>query len=169
MRQHYCPYDTSFGRGAVVFEKGAAPVKKIYIPEPGLDVEDMLQRAGARHEKPLGAVSALRQDLKAFFKGIPIKPHWELLDFRGLTPLQRKVLKAVAAIPHGETRSYGDIATEIGSPGASRFVGTTLRGNPFPLAIPCHRVIRADGSPGFFQGGAEGTKLKIKLLQLEQK
>jgi len=83
-----------------------------------------------------------------------------------LTPFQWKVLKAVMAIPLGETRSYAWVAQKIGHPGAVRAVGTALRKNPFPLLIPCHRVIKSDGQCGKYAGRDDGSK-KI-LLAIER-
>lgn len=71
-----------------------------------------------------------------------------------------RVREAVRQIPKGETRSYGKVATAIGHPGAARAVGTVMKNN-FDKSVPCHRVIRADGSPGDYNRGGEGVKLKL--------
>jgi methylated-DNA-[protein]-cysteine S-methyltransferase len=105
------------------------------------------------------------KNIQAYFEGTPIKAPWKFLDLSVLTPLQRSVLEAVASIPHGEIRSYGQVAAQIGRPRACRFVGTTLARNPFPILIPCHRILRADGSLGGFYGG---TDLKKRMLLLER-
>ena len=83
-----------------------------------------------------------------------------------LTQFQWKVLSAVMSIPLGETRSYQWVAERIGHPKAVRAVGTALRRNPFPLIIPCHRVVRSDGTRGLYCGKHDGRK--AKLLRLEQ-
>lgn len=83
-----------------------------------------------------------------------------------LTPFQWKVLKTAMKIPLGETRSYKWIAQRIGSPMAVRAVGQALRWNPYPLIIPCHRVIKKDGTLGGYAGGP--SKRKAQLLKLEQ-
>jgi len=80
------------------------------------------------------------------------------------TPFQEKVWMALGTIPYGETRSYGDIAKQIGQPGASRAVGMANNANHLPIIIPCHRVIGADGSMTGFGGG---VKTKTRLLSLE--
>lgn len=80
------------------------------------------------------------------------------------TPFQLDVLDALATIPYGETRSYGEIATQIGRPGAVRAVGAANGRNPLPIVLPCHRVIGADGSLTGFGGGLE---TKRYLLDLE--
>lgn len=81
------------------------------------------------------------------------------------TDFQIKALNAVAAIPYGETRSYGDIAKAIGSPKACRAVGSANNRNPLPIFIPCHRVV---GSNGSLVGYAGGLKVKEKLLAIEK-
>lgn len=83
-----------------------------------------------------------------------------------LTTFERKVLAATAKIPIGETRSYQWIAQKIGRPKAARAVGQALKKNPFPLIIPCHRVIHEDGRWGGYAGG--GPREKRKLLELEK-
>ncbi len=82
-----------------------------------------------------------------------------------LTPLAKKVYKVVLSIPMGEVRSYKWVARKIGKPCATRAVGQILKHNPWPLIIPCHRVICADGKLG---GYASGIKKKKTLLDLEQ-
>ncbi|OGX25042.1 MAG: hypothetical protein A2787_04840 [Omnitrophica WOR_2 bacterium RIFCSPHIGHO2_01_FULL_48_9] len=83
-----------------------------------------------------------------------------------LTAFQWKVLKAAMTIPLGETRSYQWVARKVGSPQAVRAVGQALRRNPYPLIIPCHRVIKSDGGLGGYAGRYDGKK--GRLLRLEQ-
>ena len=78
----------------------------------------------------------------------------------------QKVWKACAEIPAGETRTYGWIAKRIGKPGAARAVGRALGANPFAPTIPCHRVVRSDGTLGGYSG-AGGLKTKRRLLEKE--
>jgi len=86
------------------------------------------------------------------------------LDFRG-TPFQKRVWSALAKIPYGRTRSYRDIAQEIGHPNAFRAVGNANGRNSIPLIIPCHRVIESDGGLGGF---GHGVKVKEQLLDFEK-
>jgi len=83
-----------------------------------------------------------------------------------LTAFEWQVLKAALTIPLGETRSYQWVADQIGKPKAVRAVGSALRKNPYPLIIPCHRVIKSDGSPGAYAGKMDGKK--AGLLAMEQ-
>lgn len=85
------------------------------------------------------------------------------LDPRG-TAFQRRVWQALRTIPAGETRSYADVARCIGTPGAVRSVASACAANPIAVAIPCHRVVRADGTPSGYRWG---LARKTKLLQQE--
>ncbi|QUE87871.1 methylated-DNA--[protein]-cysteine S-methyltransferase [Exiguobacterium alkaliphilum] len=81
------------------------------------------------------------------------------------TSFQRDVWDALLTIPSGETRSYKDIAEQIGRPKAVRAVGQALNRNPLPILFPCHRVI---GSSGKLTGFAGGLSEKQRLLEIEQ-
>ncbi|NQV51338.1 MAG: methylated-DNA--[protein]-cysteine S-methyltransferase [Candidatus Marinimicrobia bacterium] len=81
------------------------------------------------------------------------------------TDFQRKVWRELLQIPYGVTRSYGEIANKLGSPGGMRAVGAANGQNPLPIIVPCHRVIAADGSLGGYTGGLD---IKHKLLELER-
>jgi O-6-methylguanine DNA methyltransferase len=85
-------------------------------------------------------------------------------DLSGTTPFGRRVLEVVKGIPRGEVRPYAWVAREAGSPKASRAVGTVMANNPVPLLIPCHRVIRNDGTTGSY---AFGAGEKVGLLEGE--
>jgi O-6-methylguanine DNA methyltransferase len=86
------------------------------------------------------------------------------LDLSRLTAFERTVLLKALEIPHGEVRPYAWIAREIGRPRAVRAVGTALAGNPIPLLIPCHRVIRSGGRVGDY---VFGSRYKRALLKTE--
>ena len=86
------------------------------------------------------------------------------LSFAG-TDFQKRVWAALLAIPFGETRSYGEIADQLGTPGASRAVGAANGRNPISIIAPCHRVV---GSNGKLTGFAGGLEAKAFLLELER-
>jgi O-6-methylguanine DNA methyltransferase len=81
------------------------------------------------------------------------------------TPFQRAVWAKLLAIPYGKTRTYGDIAAELGKPRAARAVGTACGANPIPILVPCHRIVGGNGSLGGFGGG---VRMKHDLLELER-
>ena len=88
------------------------------------------------------------------------------IDWSLMRPFQQAALQATFAIPYGETRTYGELAAQIGRLRAARAIGRAEATNPMPLVIPCHRVIGADGKLHGY-GGGEGLKTKEWLLRLE--
>ena len=83
------------------------------------------------------------------------------LDLRGHSPFEQDVWMKALEIPRGEVRPYGWIASEIGRPKAVRAVGTALGHNPVPLIVPCHRVVRSDGTIGQYSLGGPANKRTI--------
>jgi methylated-DNA-[protein]-cysteine S-methyltransferase len=105
------------------------------------------------------------QELEEYFAGT--RKEFDLpLDWGGRTTAMQKMLEYTATIPAGETRSYGQVASAAGYPGAARAAGSALRNNPFTIIVPCHRVIRSDGSLGRYAGEDDGRKKK--LLQIDK-
>jgi methylated-DNA-[protein]-cysteine S-methyltransferase len=92
-------------------------------------------------------------------------PQGVLLDWQGAAGFTKRVYDVVARIPSGETWSYGEVAAAAGKPGAARAVGRAMATNPFPVVVPCHRVVRSDGSLGGFGGG---LKMKERMIGIEQ-
>ena len=100
---------------------------------------------------------------KDFFSGgRPSFP--DSVDFSGATDFQRAVWEAARQIPYGDTRSYGEIAEQIGRYGAARAVGQAMGRNPVAIIVPCHRVVASGGKLGGFGGGED---LKGYLLDIE--
>lgn len=89
------------------------------------------------------------------------------LPFAELSPFRRRVLQALQAIPAGQTSTYGEVAAFLGSPGASRAVGQAVARNPYPLVVPCHRVLAAGGRVGGFSAPG-GISTKLVLLAIEK-
>ena len=87
------------------------------------------------------------------------------IDLEGIGDFQARVLAQAARIPYGETTSYAELARQIRHPRASRAVGNALGANPVPIVIPCHRIIRGDGTWGHY---AFGGAMKTALLNLER-
>jgi O-6-methylguanine DNA methyltransferase len=114
------------------------------------------------HSVPPASIQALVRNLKGR-KGSPARD--VRFDLRGLSEFERAVLMKALEIPRGEVRPYSWIAREIGRPGAVRATGSVLAKNPVPLLIPCHRVVRSDGTIGAYSLG--GARNKRTLLELE--
>ncbi len=121
-------------------------------------------RLGPLVENPVHPVLLeTERQLAAYFAG-RLKAFTVPLDFQG-TEFQKAIWAALLTIPFGETRSYGDIARQVGRPGASRAVGAASGRNPISIIAPCHRVI---GSAGALTGFAGGLDIKRHLLGLER-
>lgn len=110
-----------------------------------------------------GEVAPFARQLRQYFAGE--RQDFDLpLDLSLASPFTRQVLSATSRVPFGCLATYRSIATDLGRPGATRAVGNALGSNPIPIVIPCHRVIRSDGSLGGYTGGLD---IKRHLLSLE--
>ncbi|MBE0559192.1 MAG: methylated-DNA--[protein]-cysteine S-methyltransferase, partial [Proteobacteria bacterium] len=107
---------------------------------------------------------ALCARVRAFLAGAKVDFSLDDLDFAGIGGFTRRVLTADHAIPRGRVMTYGGLAARLGIPGAGRAVGNVMARNPFPLIIPCHRVIGSDGGLHGFGGG---LPMKRALLAME--
>jgi len=105
------------------------------------------------------------EELQAYLRG-SLKVFSVPLDLSELTPFQQEVLAAAALIPWGQTRTYSEVAAQIGKPKAIRAVGNALAHNPLMLFVPCHRVIGSDGKLHGFSA-PQGVALKAWLLDHE--
>lgn len=136
-------------RGVTRVEQLTGSVRVEAVPGSG---------AAARH------LTAARRQLHRYFEGrdlvftVPV-------DLDGVTPFRRSVLETLRTVPPGTTIGYGELAALAGHPGAMRAVGTTMATNPVAIVIPCHRVVRSDGSLGSY--GIGGTEVKGWLLDHE--
>jgi methylated-DNA-[protein]-cysteine S-methyltransferase len=118
---------------------------------------------GARgaHQYALSVMRETMRQLRAYFGG-ELKSFDVPLEIAG-TEFQRRVWSALRTIPYGQTRSYSEIAAQIGAPQAVRAVGAANGRNPIPIIVPCHRVIGASGSLVGFGGGLEWKRLLLDL------
>jgi methylated-DNA-[protein]-cysteine S-methyltransferase len=128
-------------------------------------------RAARERGAPSAAQQALLAEwaaaMEAYFRGERLSwPTDEVpWDDLGLRPFERAVYQALLTVPAGETVSYGELAEMAGYPRAARAVGTAMAANPIPVVIPCHRVIRADGSLGRY---GDDPEWKPRLLEHER-
>lgn len=153
-------FETPLGTCAVRWtEVGIASVR---LPSPrtaGLPRID--DRAGVP-----SAVRAAIAGMVAVLGGSPVDLGSVALDERGIDPLRRAVYAVTRTIPPGTTATYGDVARAMGRPDAARDVGAALARNPFPIVVPCHRVLGANGKlTGFSAPG--GLETKRRMLALE--
>jgi methylated-DNA-[protein]-cysteine S-methyltransferase len=164
---YYSLFASDIGAGGVV--AGPEGLLEVFLPFAGEMSEVLMAQIAARfpfamEESPLTRKAA---DLLAtYFAGVPVA--FDLpIDRRGFTLFQWEVYRAVMAIPHGEVRSYSQVATEIGRPRAARGIGGAMARNPLPIVIPCHRVVgKSGGMTGYSAPG--GIISKQWLLEMEQ-
>lgn len=112
-------------------------------------------------------VRAVEELLRRFADGEPVDFAEVPLSLEHLTPFGKRVIAACRRITWGQRRSYGELATECGSPGAARAVGSVMAKNRYPLIVPCHRVLGAGGSLGGYSA-PQGLKMKRRLLGMER-
>ncbi len=114
---------------------------------------------------PPPAIQRALDAIVALLRGEPSDLSDIALDMERIAPFERRVYEIARSIPPGVTLSYGEIAARLGQPDA-REVGRALGRNPFPLVVPCHRVVAADGKFGGFSA-AGGVATKLRLLAIE--
>lgn len=104
------------------------------------------------------------EEISQFLAGT--RTHWDVeVAMPEATPFRLAVWRALSEIPYGQTRTYGELATQLGRPGAARAIGTACATNPVPLLAPCHRIVPATGGTGSYAGGAA---MKKALLEMER-
>jgi len=159
---HYKMIKTVLGEIAIIWE--SAPnfkLKRILLP-------NYCEKFNIQYPEitPLTSkvIDDLAEDISKFLAGEDKHFDISILDFNSCSSFQGKVLRANYGIPRGRVSTYGRITKYIGNIGAARAVGRALSTNPFPIVIPCHRVIRTNGELGGYGGGVE---LKKRLLKME--
>ncbi|MGM0454013.1 MAG: methylated-DNA--[protein]-cysteine S-methyltransferase [Thermodesulfobacteriota bacterium] len=163
-REHCFAFDSPIGRLHVGYRPADPVVTGIYFSLPPSAFQAPLS-AGLVFSSPPSPVNCIIALLSAYFEGRPIAPPWDLLALAPFSALQRAVWQKTADIAFGTFSTYKALAAKIGRPGACRFVGNALGKNPYPIIIPCHRVIRSDGGLGGFGSGLD---VKKQLLEFEQ-
>jgi methylated-DNA-[protein]-cysteine S-methyltransferase len=155
--------DTPLGRLLVAVSRRGLVL--VSYPEHDGDraLSDLAGAVSPRIVESRPATDQVRRELDEYFDGrrrtfdVPV-------DLRAVRGFGRRVLQATARIPFGSVRTYRDVATTAGSPGATRAAGNALGANPIPIVVPCHRVVRTGGGLGGYAGGLER---KEQLLRLE--
>ncbi|NWG72607.1 MAG: methylated-DNA--[protein]-cysteine S-methyltransferase [Parvularculaceae bacterium] len=166
MTAAYVLFETAFGCAAIAF--GPRGVLAVSFPSTEDDARRRILRHAndAKEKAPDTEIAALIDDIAASFRGEPRDFSAARLDLGGVGDFERRVYGQTRAIPIGAVSTYGEIARALGDVALSQRVGQALGRNPFPVIVPCHRVIGADGRmTGFSAQG--GTSAKRRLLRLE--
>lgn len=159
-------YETTDGHAAlwreITLTMSSQGLQQLALHEP--TQSDAMQDETQHTTTVSSLMARARTQLAEYFRGERVI--FQLpVDLGQCSNFERAVLDATATIPYGEVRSYKWIAERIGRPRATRAVGNALHKNPVPIVIPCHRVVKSDGSMG---GYAFGEAWKTRLLTLEQ-
>jgi methylated-DNA-[protein]-cysteine S-methyltransferase len=159
----YASAETPLGPVLVAATEGGLVRVGLPNQEPDSVLEELAARISPRVLEDPARLDEARRELEEYFEGrrrsFDLAVDWQLA--RGF---RRRVLRELAGIPYGETRTYAEIAARAGSPRAHRAAGSACGTNPVPLVIPCHRVVRSGGQIGNYGGGPE---MKEYLLRLE--
>lgn len=160
-------FDTAIGRCAMVWnECGIAAVR---LPESseGRTLSRLYREFPLlTHAKPPPDMQRALDGMVALLNGEACDLRFCTLDLRRIPPFHRRVYAVAQDILPGKTLTYGEIATRLGEPGSARAVGQALGRNPFPLIVPCHRVLASGAqSGGFSAPGGVTTKLRMLLIE----
>ncbi len=167
MAQGFTLFDTAIGTCAIAW--GERGILAAQLPE-----DDKAQsRARMRKRFPSASESEPSLEVRRAIDEIVALMQGEkrdlldvTLDLDGIPDFHRRVYEVARAIPPGQTLTYGEVAEKLASPGAARAVGQALGANPFPIIVPCHRVLAASGKTGGFSAPG-GTTTKMRMLTIE--
>jgi methylated-DNA-[protein]-cysteine S-methyltransferase len=159
----YTTVDSPFG--PLLLAATSRGLVRVNLPtyDPEETLEELAARISPRVLEAPARLDEVRRELDLYFEGkltefnLPID--WQLTD-----GFRKKVQRAIARIPYGQTRSYTEMARSAGNERAVRAAGTACGSNPIPIVVPCHRVLRTGGGLGGYGGG---LPMKEALLQLE--
>ena len=130
---------------------------------PGETLEELAAQISPRVLEAPAKLDKARRELDLYFEG-KLRDFDLPLDFRLAKGFRLKVVRSIARIPYGQTRSYTDMARSAGNERAVRAAGTACGANPIPIVVPCHRVLRTGGALGGYGGG---LPMKVALLEME--
>jgi O-6-methylguanine DNA methyltransferase len=161
-------FETAIGACAIAWN--ARGVCGVQLPEAheARTRARMIDRFPGAHEKtPPSQLQAVIGEIVAQLRGESRDLSAVALDWSDVPAFNRKVYDVTRRIAWGSTLSYGEIAAGVGEPGSARAVGQALGQNPFPIVVPCHRVLAADGTLGGFSASG-GVETKLRLLTIER-
>jgi methylated-DNA-[protein]-cysteine S-methyltransferase len=163
-----CVFDTAIGRCGIAWTEDGV-IRGVQLPEPGDDrtLARLRRWTGPVEEaQPPAVVQEVIARVQRTLEGNGDALLDIELDDEGVPPFNRRVYDLARAIPVGSVRTYGELAKELGEPGAARAVGQALGHNPFAPIVPCHRILAAQGGSGGFSASG-GTRTKLRLLEIE--
>jgi len=160
-------FDTTLGRCGIAWtDRGIASVQLPEQDDAATRAKILARFPDAREQRPQGEAKRAIDAMRAHLEGRLDPLDHIVLDDRGLPGFHRRVYEALRAVGPGQTVGYGELAARVGSPGAARAVGQAVGRNPFPIVVPCQRVLAAGGRPGGFSAHG-GVDTKRRMLGIE--
>ncbi|HEY8040537.1 MAG TPA: methylated-DNA--[protein]-cysteine S-methyltransferase [Polyangiaceae bacterium] len=160
-------FDTAIGRcGLVWTERGIATVQLPGADDAATRARMLARFPGAREARLRGDAKRAADAMTAHLGGTLDALEAIELDLEGIPAFHRRVYEALRLVPPGQVVGYGELAARVGSPGGARAVGQAVGKNPFPIVVPCQRVLAAGGRPGGFSAHG-GLETKRKMLAIE--
>jgi O-6-methylguanine DNA methyltransferase len=160
-------FDTALGRCGIAWtDRGVASVQLPEEDDAATRAKILARFPGAREQAPRGDAKRAVDAMRAHLGGRLHPLDDVVLDDRGVPEFHRRVYEALRAVGPGQTVGYGELAARVGSPGAARAVGQAVGKNPFPIVVPCQRVLAAGGRPGGFSAHG-GVETKRRMLAIE--
>jgi len=159
--------DSPFGRVGLAWtvRNGVFRILRVFLPTRDVPMADHIRRNLPGSKRQSSEASGLiLEGIRRMLRGRVFEYNLSVLDLESCTDFQQRVLLEDRKIPRGRASTYGKIAERVGQPKGARAVGSALAANPFPLLIPCHRVVRSNGDLGGFQSGPQ---MKKALLEME--
>ncbi len=159
----YATMDSPFG--PLLLATTPRGLVRVNLPayDPGETLEELATQISPRVMEAPAKLDKARRELDLYFEG-KLRDFDLPLDYRLAKGFRLKVVRAIARIPYGQTRSYTDMARSAGNERAVRAAGTACGANPIPIVVPCHRVLRTGGALGGYGGG---LPMKVALLEME--
>jgi methylated-DNA-[protein]-cysteine S-methyltransferase len=163
----YTLFGTAIGACGIAW--GARGVAAVQLPEANesATLARLLRKhRGIGSRRPASEIQRTVDDIVALLAGEPRDLLHARLDLTQVPPFHRSVYAVVRNIAPGRTRTYGEVAALCGEPHAARAVGQAMARNPFPIIVPCHRVLAAGGKSGGFSANG-GVTTKLRMLAIE--
>jgi methylated-DNA-[protein]-cysteine S-methyltransferase len=165
MAYSYRIFETQLGSAAIVATRRG--VCRVYTNQrSAAQLEGLVQRDCPGATENTDLLPELVDSLQRYYEGQCVSFDKTPIDWPAAGPFELAAWKACRRVPYGKTISYAELAARAGNPRAARAAGMAMRHNPLGIVVPCHRVIRSDGTLGGFSAPA-GLKLKRRLLAME--
>ena len=169
MNRSFALFNTPIGTCAIAW--GDQGILGLSLPEDDPEVTRQFiasRVSGVEESVPPPELEKVIADIRRLLSGEPVDLLDARLDLTGVSDFHRRVYDEARRIPPGSTLTYGQIAQRLKAPGTARAIGQALGANPFPIIVPCHRVLGANGAVGGFSAPG-GVDTKLRILNIERR